>query len=796
VYDARPALTLVVEHVKFSMAWYVSKEAGVSPERAMKIFIAVMIAAAVAYGQTGAPDRALLDQYCVGCHNQKTKTADLMLDKVDVAKVGDSADTWEKVVLKLRTGMMPPAGARRPDQATINTFASRLETALDRAAAAHPNPGTTALHRLNRTEYGFAVRDLLDLEIDPTTLLPADDSSEGFDNIADALNMAPALLERYVSTATKLSRLAVGDMSNPGGSVTFRNSTGLREGSPKYATDPHIEGLPLGTQGGMLIHYNFPLDGEYTFKVKGSSGMAYDHRVRDMEITVNGERVYQTKVGFYEIPTFKVKIKAGPRDVGLNLLGKDPSDASGLWDTSVNNVGIASVVMTGPLNPTGPGDTPSRRRIFICRPASAAEEIPCARKILTTLATRAYREPATDADLETLLGFYQRGRNDGSFDQGIELALQRVMVDGRFVFRFEREPANIKAGASYRVSDLELASRLSFFLWSSIPDDELLNLAAQRKLHEPAVLEQQTRRMLADRRSDALVANFAGQWLALRDIKNAPASGAAPLKQAFRQESEMFFNSMIREDRSLLDLLNADYTFVDEKLARHYGIPNVYGSHFRRVQLKDENRRGLLGQSSFLLVTSVADRTSPVARGKWILENILGLPAPVPPPSVPPLQENTAEAPVTTSVRERMEQHRSNAVCAACHKIMDPIGFSLENFDLTGKWRTKDGLTKVDASSELVNGTKLDGPVSLRQALLALPNVFVTTATRKMMTYALGRPLRYYDMPTIRSIVRDAGKSDYRFSSFILGIVKSDPFQMRLKRAEEIPSESARAALK
>jgi hypothetical protein len=741
----------------------------------MRGVIVVIAFGIAAYGQAPPPERTFLNQYCVGCHNEKTKIAGLMLDKLDPANVGRNAETWEKVVLKLRAGMMPPAGARRPDRAAADAFASNIETELDRAAAANPNPGSTALHRLNRVEYGNAIRDLLALDVDVTTLLPADDSSEGFDNVADVLGVSPALLERYVSSATKISRLAVGDPSIGGATATFR--------AANIAQGQHIEGLPLGTRGGILIHHTFPLDAEYAFKIKATTGLPYDHRIEDVEVAVNGARAKVVKIGYYDAADFRLALKAGPQSVGIAFLDKDPAGTNDLWQVPPNNIGVSTVAITGPLNPTGSGDTPSRRRIFTCHPAAETDELPCAKKILSTLATRAYRRPATDADLETLLGFYQQGRNeDGNFEAGIENALARMLVDARFVFRFEREPANLPAGAIYRIADLELASRLSFFLWSSIPDDELLSLASQGKLHDPAVLESQARRMLADARSEALAANFAGQWLSLREVKNAPAQLNGNLRQAFQHETELFFDSILREDRSILDLLNADYTFVDDRLARHYGIPNIYGSQFRRVAIKDDARRGLLGQGSFLLVTSVADRTSPVERGKWILENILGVPPPLPPPNVPPFKENTAGQIQSTSVRQRMEQHRANPTCAACHKIMDPIGFALENFDLTGKWRTMDGETPIDASGQLVDGTKLNGPASLREALLSRSDVFVQTVTEKLMIYGLGRAVQYYDMPAVRSITREAARNNYRFSSLVLGIVKSDPFRMRINR--------------
>jgi hypothetical protein len=733
--------------------------------------------AAVAWGQ----DHALLDRYCIGCHNEKTRSGGFAIDKLDLAHPGNNAEAWEKVDRKVRAGMMPPSGMPRPDRATLDAFAAQLETALDKAAAAKPNPGTTGLHRLNRTEYANSIRDLLALEIDPSTLLPADDSNEGFDNIADALSISPALLERYVATATKLSRLAVGDPATTPSTVTYRVPSDLSQ------TD-HIEGLPLGTRGGIMVRNVFPLDAEYTIKIHakaaniglGSPGFLDE----ELEVTLNGERVKLAKAA----PSLdlRLKVPAGPQELGVAYIRKSPPGADDIWQIYPNNSGVQSVAITGPFNAKGPGDTPSRRRIFVCRPASVDDEPACARQILSTLARRAYRRPVTDADLKTLLDFYESGRRDANFDAGIEQALARVLIDPRFVFRFESEPAHTAAGGIYRISDLELASRLSFFLWSSIPDDELLDLAIQNKLHEPAVLDRQTRRMLADPRSETLATNFAEQWLYLREIKNQrPLSPAFNdnLRESFRRETELLFESIVREDRSVVDLLNADYTFVDERLASHYGIPGIHGTQFRRVAIQEDARRGLLGQSSFLLVTSVANRTSPVARGKWILENILGSPAPLPPPNVPPLKENEG-APLPTSLRARMEDHRKSPTCAACHKIMDPIGFSLDNFDLIGTWRSSELGAKIDATGQLVDGTKLDGPASLRNALLDRSDVFVRTATEKLLTYATGRALRYYDMPVVRSIDREAAKNDNRFSALVIGIVKSDPFQMRVKPSE------------
>jgi len=733
-----------------------------------------------------AQDRAFLTQYCIGCHNEKAKTAGLMLDKMDIEHVGESAETWEKVVRKLRTGMMPPSGARRPDRSAIDAFTSNLETALDRAASARPNPGSTALHRLNRTEYANAIRDLLALPVDSTTLLPGDDSADGFDNVADVLGVSPLLIQGYVSAAAKVSRLAVGDPETSPEKITFRIPRGLSQVD-------HIEGLPLGTRGGMLIRHNFPLDGEYDFRVvRAGPGLGQTQVGGDeeIEISVNGERAFL--IGRDAPRDIRLQMKAGPQSIGIAIIRKkNARGVDDLYEVLNGSAGLLNVAITGPFNASGAGDTPSRRRIFVCRPVGPTlnDEVTCARQILKTIARRAFRQPVTDADvaMETLLSFYQTGRAQGGFDTGIQHALARVLVDPRFLYRFEHEPANLAPGTVYRLTDLEVASRLSFFLWSSIPDDELLDVASRGKLSDPAVLERQVRRMLADPRSQALVDNFAGQWLFLRDLKNAKPDADGfdeNLRQSLRRETEMLFESIIREDRSIVDLLNADYTFVDERLARHYGIPNIRGSQFRRVTLKENDaRRGLLGQGSILLVTSAVNRTSPVSRGKWILENILGVAAPAVPASVPPLKENSERTDgKVLSMRERMEEHRTNPACASCHKIMDPIGFALENFDLVGTWRDVDGRMPVDASGQLVDGTIVKSPADLRAALLSRSGAFVTNATEKLFTYALGRPVQYFDMPTVRTVVHRAAQNDYRFSSLILGVVSSDPFQMRMKK--------------
>jgi mono/diheme cytochrome c family protein len=806
--------------------------------------------------------KALLSQYCVTCHSQKLKTGGLVLETLDLSNVGHDAETWEKVVRKVRTGMMPPAGARRPDRPALDAFAAGLEASLDRSAEKEPNPGTTLLHRMNRVEYANAIRDLLAVDIDPAAYLPADDSDNGFDNIAEALGISPALMERYVGAAAKISRVAIGDPGISPLATTYKVHGDLTQ------TDT-IEGAPPGTRGGIVIHHNFPLDGEYDFKVsllKVGFGPIFAGQAdgEQLEVSVNGQRVKLfdlDPVPFYymrartqggpeqggagrgqggqgraaaaggkielkapapldldEPPVeervamtqnahldLRLRMKAGPQTILVTFLKRTSAVVDDLLikpsaTTRDVNVGVqygytsvphlAAVDIVGPYSPTGSGDTPSRRLIFTCHPSKPEEELKCARQIISTMVRRAYRRPVIDADLEPLLSFYQSTRNGpkGTFDTAIEMALRRILADPEFVFRFERDPAKVPDGGVYRISDVELASRLSFFLWSSIPDDELLNLASQGKLADPAVLAQQTRRMLADPRARSLVSDFAGQWLYLRELKNSiPDANSYPdfddnLRLAFQRETELLFQSVVDEDRNVLDLLNADYTFVNERLARHYGIPNIYGNDFRRVKV-DEQRRGLLGQGSMLLVTSNANRTSPVQRGKWILENILGSPPPLPPPNVPPLKE-TAAGVVEQSVRAKMEEHRANPVCSACHKIMDPIGLSLENFDGVGKWRTVDSGFKIDASGQLVDGTKIDGPASLRKALAgSYGDAFIRTLAEKLLTYGVGRELHYYDMPVVRAITRDAARNDNRFSSLILGIVNSAPFQMRMKAA-------------
>jgi hypothetical protein len=752
----------------------------------------------------------------VSCHNPRTNSGNLTLDTIDFAVVPAGAGRLEKVVRKLGTGAMPPMGMPRPDPATHDAFRTWLAGELDRAALAHPNPGRAVLRRLNRTEYDNAVRDLLDLNVDVSALLPVDNSSYGFDNIADVLGVSPVLMERYLTAARRISAIAVGNAAEIAVTAdTYR-------ARPDLSQDRYIDGLPLGTRGGLLVTHTFPVDAEYVLRifpmlttVSNVRGLQYAHEVI---LLVDGEEVARQTIGghddyekslahptpaldeIYKRLTFTIKVKAGPRAIGVTFVQRTGALESATlqpykrttWDL-VDYLGvphIERVMVTGPYNVTGPGDTPSRRRVLTCRPAATTEEAACAKNILSTLARRAYRRPLTDADVATLLSFYETGRKKGSFEQGIELGLRRILASPDFVFRMERDPADIPAGTVYRVSDVELASRLSFFLWSSSPDDALLKVAEQGRLKNPAVLDQQIRRMLADAKSQALIDNFAGQWLYLRNLRNhQPDPSEFPdydqvLRSAMLKEMELFFDSIMREDRSVMDLMDADYTFVNESLAQHYGIPNIYGSHFRRVTLTQDERRGLLGKGAILEVTSYPTRTSPVIRGKWILENIVGTPPPPPPPDVDTNLKDNKPGQKPLSLRERLETHRKAPTCAGCHRLMDPIGFALEPFDAVGATRTSDAGSPIEASGQLANGVKVDGPVSLRHALTSDPNIFVTTMTEKMMTYALGRGLGEQDMPAVRSVVRGAAPNNYRFSSIVSGIVKSVPFQMRMKADE------------
>lgn len=734
----------------------------------------------------------VLDKYCINCHNTTDWAGGIAFDALSAEEIASDSETWEKAIRKLETGMMPPAGKPRPARAVLEAFAGELAARLDNASLIHPYPGSKSLHRLNRTEYANAVRDVLGLQVDVTTLLPADDSAEGFDNIADVLGVSPTLIQSYISAAMKISRAAVGDRKMQPTLVKYSAPAGLSQ-------KEHIEGLPLGTRGGIRFTHNFPLDAEYEFRIAAGSGFRFAGPAGGpaplLDVTLNGAPI--------EVPDlrkFRIKVPAGPQTIAIALVeqrrwvGVDDlyAKAGGRRDDFEN------VTINGPFDATGPGDTPSRRAIFVCRPQDAAAETPCARRILTHLATRAYRRPmrSDDPSVDLLMQFYAAGRKGRDFETGIQHGIARLLTDPQFLYRMESERTDLADGSIYRISDVELASRLSFFLWSTVPDEELLNVAAEGRLSDPKVLEQQVRRMLADSRSSELVENFVGQWLHLRELRNAQPSDREfdeNLREAFEQETQMLFANIVRQDRSVLEVLNASYTFLNERLARHYGISGVRGSYMRRVSLPQSSpRRGVLGQGSILTVTSVGDRTSPVIRGAWVMENLMGAPVPRPPPGVEAdLKGDVSEKPST--VRERLERHRASPSCAMCHQIMDPIGFSLENFDLVGRWRDHDGPHPIDTSGMLVDGTPLSSPQALRAALLQRKDAFVTAFTEKLLTYALGRRIEYFDQPAIRKIVRNADRQDDRFSSFVLGIVSSEPFQFKAKASSnEKQTQTAR----
>ena len=774
-----------------------------------------------------SPQRALVDRYCVTCHNERLLTADLSLDVIDVDNVAEAPAVWEKVVRKLRVGAMPPPPRPRPDNETYDGFRLWLEDELDRAAAANPHPGRTqAFHRLNQAEYRNVIRDLLDLEVDVAALIPADAPDQhGFDNIATSLSLSPALLERYVLAAKKIGRLAIGEAPT-GGAVIETYDVPLN----LIQTDQQSEDLPFGSRGGTAIRHHFPVDGEYQIKVRLQTNyVGYVRGIdepHEIEFRLDGERIKRFTFGGEAPGTpspisfagnirgtddwedytlhaddpleVTVSVPAGPHTLGVSfpretweeegvLQPRQTAFALAVNDMPDTNPRLSRVQIRGPLSVSGPGDTPTRQRIFTCTPATAstADKAPCAREILSTLARRAYRRPVEAADVETLMEFYQMGRAEGSFDKGIQFALERLLADPDFLYRVERDPIDIRSDSNYEITDVELASRLSFFLWSSIPDDELLAAAEAGSLSDPAVLDTQVRRMMADPRSQAMVDNFVGQWLHVRNMRGLyPDPNIFPefdenLREAFQRETELFIGYQLRDDASLLELLSADYTYVNQRLAAHYGIANIYGNRFRKVTLDDATRGGLLGHGSVMTVTSYPNRTSPVLRGKWVLENLLGAPPPEPPPDVPALAEND-EAGAPVSLRAAMEQHRANPVCASCHAQMDPIGFALQNYDAIGGWRDlNEGGTPVDASGVLPDGAAFDGRAGLRDLVLARPDDFVGTVTEKLLMYAIGRGAEYYDAPIIRQIVRDAAGEDYRWSSIILGIVKSTPFQMR-----------------
>ena len=779
--------------------------------------------AASAAAQPTPLDRTLLDRYCVTCHNERLMTAGLTLDTVDLTQVATHAEVLEKVVRKLRAGQMPPVGRPRPAQATANAFATALEAALDRVAAAAPNPGRRPVHRLNRLEYINAIRDLLAIDVDPEWL-PVDNAGIGFDNNADILSVTPSLMARYLSATAKVSRLAVGNPAIGPAIQVYR--------APEFA-DQSVrlgEDLPFATHGGLVVRHAFPLHGEYTFKLRlqrnsiGNTirGIDDEHEIQVRidhglvkRFTVGGtypghdiglvngipdDDVEAQTLHTYRLTAddqlqFRIPVQAGTRLVTAAFTDSAPavselvplrpmSRKRRIYTDDAGDPSIETLSIEGPYTASAPDDTPSRRRIFVCQPTTAHDAAACARTILGTLARRAYRRPVTEADLAELMRLYEFGRRDGEFDAGIELALEGLLASLPFVFSMEHDPVDTRPGTVYPLSDFELASRLSFFLWKSLPDDALLTAATEGRLGDPAELAAEARRMLADPKASRWMNDFAEQWLTVRNLQaHEPDPDRFPdfddsLRDAMATETALFFESQVREDRSILDLLRADYTFLNERLARHYGVPDVYGSHFRRVPVTDPVRRGLLGQASILTVTSYADRTSVVLRGKWVLETLLGAPPPPPPPEVPDLEEN-ARGEEPKSLRERMERHRESPVCAGCHAPMDPFGFVLENFDATGQWRDTDAGAAIDTSTTLVDGGSIAGPAELQTYLLSRRDEFLRTVTEKLMTYALGRGLEYYDAPAVRQIVREAARDDDRWSSVILGVVRSIPFQMR-----------------
>jgi len=802
-----------------------------------------------------AAARALLDKYCVGCHSNRLKTANLSLEGLDLAKAGEQAELWEKVIRKLRAGVMPPPDLPRPSLAEYEGLRDVLETTIDATAAARATPGSVVLHRLNRTEYANAIRDLLDLQIDPTALLPPDDSANGFDNIAGSLTISPTLLESYSTAAARIARMAVGYWKSP----TEATYLAANDASQNQ----HLEGMPFGTRGGIVALHDFPADGEYKFSLQNFGIGSYIPN-EQLALIIDGERAHVWPYrgvgvavgmtadtdGTLEVT---VPVRAGSRQVGVTFVATNyrPSldiirhyDRKSLENNTIpqlqNYPAVGFLRIQGPFNAQRPTDSASQRKVFICRPATAtassktdrasataaqsrgmslndtasgsdrapsnasqrsrrssqedsASEGGCARQILTRLTRLAYRRPPRADEMTTVMSFFAKGREEATFDDGIEFALRLVLASPQFLVRAERESPDVRAGQTYHISDLELASRLSFFLWSSIPDDTLITLATQKRLSQPVVLEQQVRRMLRDPRADALVTNFGQQLLYLRNLPATSPDGVFypnwddELRKAFQREAELFFDSIKREDRNVVDLLTADYTFVNERLARHYGIPNVYGPRFRRVTLPADldYRRGILGKGSFLSVTWTQNfRTSPVKRGVWVLENILGTPPPEPPANVPPLEDTKSESGKPLTLREQMTMHRTNQPCAGCHKIMDPIGFALENLDADARWRTKqggDGGVPIDAKVRLFDGQEVDGPAGLRQALLRYSPQFVRMFTEKLMTYATGRGMTYTDMPTIRTIARDIQRENNRFSAVVLEIVRSPQFQMRVR---------------
>jgi mono/diheme cytochrome c family protein len=771
----------------------------------------------------------MVTKYCIGCHNTRNPLpagAPLALDKANFGDPGADAATWERVVKKLGVGAMPPLGSPTPGAAELGKFRSALIASLDSAAAKKNQPGNYVLHRLNRTEYANAVRDLLGVTVDVADLLPSDSGDFGFDNIASALPTSPLLLERYLTAGLRIAELAVGDSSSEPGTYTYTISTVVTQ-------TQHVDGLPLGTRGGMMVRHTFPADGEYVFSgrllktvAEGLVGVEGHETPHHFIVTIDGKQVFSAPIGGKDdheratenkpvpreefdkrMASPRIKVTAGLHEIGFTFVER-PTQEQNMWQPVLrssqeahNPSGLPRLrngIIEGPYNASGVSRNESRQKLFICTPKTTAQEPACANTILSTVARRAFRRPVTKADLEAPLAIYSQERTaGGDFDAGIRSGLARILTSPSFLFRSETSPAVLAAGSAHRVSELELASRLSFFLWSSVPDDELLNLAIAGKLRAPGVLESQVRRMIADDRADALMTAFTGQWLQLRNLdKVTPDVLLFPdfddnVRQAMRKETELLFASIVRENRSSLTLLDADYTFVNERLARHYGIPRIYGSHFRRVPITDSNRRGLLGQASILSMTAAANRTSPVLRGKYIISNLLNTP-PLPPPAVVPDLEESATKDRPSTVREQVEKHRASPTCAACHRNIDPVGFALENFDAVGQWRdqTREGLA-IDSAGVLSDGTKIDGPAALRRALLSRPDVFTATITEKLLIYALGRGLEPVDMPVVRNIIRGAAGQNYAMQAIVLGIVKSNPFQMRTKLSDTIGKPSS-----
>jgi hypothetical protein len=725
--------------------------------------------------------RAVTDRYCTQCHNADDWAGGLDFSVLDHGHVGSKPEVWEKVVLKLRAGMMPPPGKERPSPRETDAIARLLETRLD--AEAGGAAAAPALHRLNRSEYANAIRDIFGMQVEVGTLLPPDDASNGFDNVASGLGISPALIQGYTTAAMKLSRAAVGDVTATEATVTWQTPANL-------AQDRHLEGLPLGSRGGVRITHNFPLDAEYRFSVRGSFGFDRGPSA-GIDVALDGQRVEVRN-----LRDFRLQVKAGQHVLTAAIFDqRRPAGVNDIYSVYKVQGTIDTVEIAGPFNATGPGDTESRRRIFSCRPQSRAQERGCAERIMTDIATRAFRAPQRLEDLTAIVQFYERGYAEGGFETGIQQALSRILIDPRFLFRFEEERGSRAAGTAYTVSDIELASRLSFFLWSSIPDQQLVDLAVKQRLHLPEVLAAQVQRMLADSRAYALVENFAGQWLFLRQLATVTPEVEGfdeNLREAFIAETRALVNWVFTQDRPLTELLSADYSFLNERLAQHYGIADVRGSRLRKVQLPPgTHRRGLLGHGSILTITSTASRTSPVIRGAWILENILGAPPPAPPPGVETNIDGDGTRVLTASVRQRLEVHRSNPSCAACHSVIDPVGFALENFNAIGAWRERDGDAAVDARGTLVDGTQVAGPEDLTTALLARSRMFVTTFTEKLMTYALGRAIDYRDMPAVRKIVNSAEQEGFRTSALLLGVVQSAPFRERAA-APENPRVAAR----